>query len=266
MLCSSAYERIDHLDYSKAMDDLLLAKEFGASKAELHFLMGLLKRQEGRMSIAMYEFEEALKEDPSIYTKFVGETDKPLFPVPIETRMEVAEAAATMKALEPKIEIGLDKPVTLREPPPMKRPGSRNYDLAALRACIKKHSSNYEVDPLLVEAVARVESGMNPFARSPAGAVGVMQLMPGTAKDMGVKNPFDADQNIRGGAKYLHLMMKQFKDPQLALAAYNAGPGTVKLYNGIPPYPETRKYVPKVMKEFDRLKKQDKKVAQAVSK
>lgn len=112
---------------------------------------------------------------------------------------------------------------------------------------IKEAAARYQVDPRLVAAVAQTESGGNQDAVSPAGAVGVMQLMPETAAGLGV-NPYDKRQNIEGGAKYLRQMMDTFGgDVQKAVAAYNAGPQAVKEYNGIPPYRETQDYVNKVL-------------------
>lgn len=112
---------------------------------------------------------------------------------------------------------------------------------------IREAAARYQVDPRLVAAVAQTESGGNQEAVSPAGAVGVMQLMPETAAGLGV-NPYDKRQNIEGGAKYLRQMMDTFGgDVQKAVAAYNAGPQAVKEYNGIPPYRETQDYVNKVL-------------------
>ena len=112
---------------------------------------------------------------------------------------------------------------------------------------IKEAAARYQVDPRLVAAVAQTESGGNQEAVSPAGAVGVMQLMPETAAGLGV-NPYDKRQNIEGGAKFLRQMMDTFGgDVQKAVAAYNAGPQAVKEYNGIPPYRETQDYVNKVL-------------------
>ena len=102
-------------------------------------------------------------------------------------------------------------------------------------------------NPKLVSAVAEVESGGNQGAQSPAGAIGVMQLMPDTAASLGV-NPYDKQQNIEGGAKYLRQMLDNFGgDVKKAVAAYNAGPNAVKKYGGVPPYPETQDYVDKVL-------------------
>lgn len=104
------------------------------------------------------------------------------------------------------------------------------------------------VDPALVRAVAAAESGFDPTARSRAGAVGLMQLMPATARALGVQNPYDPTQNVRGGALYLHELLDRFGgDIPSAVAAYNAGPGAVEHYAGIPPYAETTAYVARVM-------------------
>ena len=111
-----------------------------------------------------------------------------------------------------------------------------------------KAGAKYGVSPKLLAAVAKVESGYNPHAVSGAGAQGLMQLMPATAKGLGVHNSFDPAQAIDGGAKLLARNLKEFKSVPLALAAYNAGGGAVHKYGGIPPYAETQAYVPKVQK------------------
>jgi soluble lytic murein transglycosylase-like protein len=106
------------------------------------------------------------------------------------------------------------------------------------------------VDPRLLEAVAQVESGMDPSAVSPAGAQGLMQLMPATAAGLGVTDPFDPTQAIDGAARLLRRHLDRFGSVELALAAYNAGAGAVTRHGGIPPYPETQQYVRRVL---DRL-------------
>jgi hypothetical protein len=106
----------------------------------------------------------------------------------------------------------------------------------------------YNIDPRLLSAIARAESGYNPNARSAAGAVGLMQLMPGTARSLGVVNPLDPKQAAYGAARLLEQLLKQFNgNVTLAIAAYNAGPGAVKKYGGIPPYAETKAYVSRVL-------------------
>lgn len=109
-------------------------------------------------------------------------------------------------------------------------------------------ASKYGLDPALLAAVVKQESNFNPNARSGAGAKGLTQLMDSTARGLGVTDPFDPAQSLDGGARFLSGLMKQFHgDPHLALAAYNAGPGAVQKYGGIPPYQETQRYVPKVL-------------------
>lgn len=108
----------------------------------------------------------------------------------------------------------------------------------------------YGVEPRLLAAVARAESAFNPRAVSPAGAQGLMQLMPGTARGLGVSDPFDPAQAVDGAARLLRDLHRQFGTTELALAAYNAGPGAVQRYGGIPPYRETQNYVATIMREL----------------
>lgn len=116
-----------------------------------------------------------------------------------------------------------------------------------LSTLIEAASRKYKVDPKLVAAVAEVESNGNQNAVSSAGAIGVMQLMPDTAASLGV-DPYNKQQNVEGGAKYLRQMLDTFGgDTRKAVAAYNAGPGAVKDYGGVPPYKETQNYVSKVL-------------------
>lgn len=111
------------------------------------------------------------------------------------------------------------------------------------------------VDPALIEAVALIESGFNERARSPKGAIGLMQLMPATATRFGVTDPFDPHQNLLGGARYLRELIDRFETLPLALAAYNAGEGAIGRYNNsIPPYVETVNYVPAVLRRYRRLR------------
>lgn len=124
----------------------------------------------------------------------------------------------------------------------------------AFQALIEAAARRYDLDPALLNAVIQQESGFKPNVVSPAGAVGLMQLMPGTARSMGVTNPFDPAQNIDGGARYLRTQLDRFGSLPLALAAYNAGPGAVHKFGGIPPYAETQRYVRAVSALYERYK------------
>lgn len=119
---------------------------------------------------------------------------------------------------------------------------------SSLDAIFEEAASRFQVDVNLLRAIGKAESGFNPSAVSQAGAMGVMQLMPATAGSLGVSDPFDARQNIMGGASYIAGLIRQYNgDVSLALAAYNAGSGNVERYGGIPPFAETQAYVEKVM-------------------
>ncbi len=133
----------------------------------------------------------------------------------------------------------------------MSSPSPRFKKPRELEILIKKYAGRYQMEEKLVWAVMRQESGFNPWAVSPKGAMGLMQLMPATAALMGVDDPFDVEQNIAGGVKFLKKCLVRFNhDMVLALAAYNAGPENVEKYNGCPPFSETRNYVASVLHEY----------------
>ncbi|MDM8525816.1 lytic transglycosylase domain-containing protein [Desulfococcaceae bacterium HSG8] len=123
---------------------------------------------------------------------------------------------------------------------------------------IVKAASRHQVDPALIKAIIMAESGYDPDAVSKRGARGLMQLMPRTAKELGVKDSFDPEHNINGGVKYFKQLLDKFEGKvRLAVAAYNAGIRKVKKYGGIPPFKATRRYVRKVFKYYQHYKKQE---------
>jgi soluble lytic murein transglycosylase-like protein len=128
------------------------------------------------------------------------------------------------------------------------RPVTSNVEHDGFEPLAEAHAMRTGIRPDLVRAVIQVESGFNPKATSPKGAMGLMQLMPGTARDLGVINPYDPEENIRGGTSYLRQLLDRYEgDEELALAAYNAGFRSVDRYGGqVPPYQETQAYVRKV--------------------
>ena len=126
--------------------------------------------------------------------------------------------------------------------------GKGNVNQKRYSQIISRKARKYNIESSLIGAIITAESNWKPYAISVKGAKGLMQLMPSTISDMKVKDPFDPEDNIEGGTKYLRHLLDRFSgDLELALAAYNAGPGTVKKHRGIPPIRETRRYVKKVL-------------------
>jgi hypothetical protein len=155
--------------------------------------------------------------------------------------------------------------VVASKPVPSRIVSSRSVDIdvpapvaapdSAVRTLVEETAKTFDVSPALVDSVIQVESNYNPNAISPKGAQGLMQLMPATARRFGVKNSFDAKQNIEGGVRYLKFLQQTFKDDRLAIAAYNAGEGAVAKYGNVPPYAETMNYVAKVGKKYGQSRR-----------
>jgi len=140
----------------------------------------------------------------------------------------------------------LVRTVVLSVSPPPKANVENAPEAAPLTELVDKTARTYDVDPLLVHSVIKVESNYNPYAVSQKGALGLMQLVPGTARRFGVSNSFDARQNVDAGVRYLRYLQDLFGNDQLAIAAYNAGEGAVLKRGGVPPFRETRNYVAEV--------------------
>jgi soluble lytic murein transglycosylase-like protein len=134
------------------------------------------------------------------------------------------------------------------------RATSQVAGIGQFQADIRRASQETGLSPRLIQAVIKQESAGDPLAMSSKGAAGLMQLMPDTAREMGVTNRFDPSQNIMGGAKYLRRLIDQFRDLRLALAAYNAGPSRVQRYGDVPPYSETQDYVSRIIADLREAK------------
>ncbi len=159
------------------------------------------------------------------------------------TRYQARYETLIVATLDPRLEPGsgpkYSSPRTAKGPAPYDR-------------LIRNAAHSFDVDPALVKAVVAAESNFEPRAVSRVGAQGLMQLMPATARAMGVRRPFKPSENIRGGVRYLRSLLDRFEEVDLALAAYNAGPEAVVRHGGIPPYPETEAYVSKVLSHYRR--------------
>lgn len=160
-------------------------------------------------------------------------------------------------------------------PAPVAAPAPRQLQPSAaiaphpfdLNQAVKDASGTYQLDPDLVTSVIRAESGFNVRAVSPKGAQGLMQLMPQTASQLGVRNAFDPKANVDAGTRYLRELLERYNfDLIKALAAYNAGPERVEQYNGVPPYYETKAYVARIVRDFNKKKLADKSATAAASK
>ena len=143
----------------------------------------------------------------------------------------------TLPDLLPRVSVSIGNVVPLVPPS-----GSEQY-----AALIEEAAARYDLDAALIRAVMETESAFDPRAVSPVGAMGLMQLMPALVEELGVKNPYDPRENVMAGARYLSSLLETHRgNVALTLASYNAGPGNVRKYKGIPPFKETRNYIKKI--------------------
>lgn len=205
----------------------------GGKEVALEGLKRVLKRiEEIRRGFSELSLRGDIGESPvsfkELYLKKVGEKNP-------------EEAVRSERSLPETVESRL---------PPSPKP-SQSKPL--IKEVVERASKIYGIDEDLIMAIIEVESGFNPRTVSQRGAMGLMQLMPGTARELGVLNPFDIEENIMGGVKYLKYLSEKYKgNLELILAAYNAGPSIVDRYGEVPPYPETQDYVRKVLSIYDK--------------
>ena len=181
-------------------------------------------------------------------------------PMGITTRLYLAATDDSSFTDVPTAEIvGYEKDLSLPTPPTppeaAKSKPAKTAPAPALNQVVNSASAAYHLDPDLVNSVIHAESGFNSHAVSPKGARGLMQLMPGTASQLGVNDAFDPQANVAGGSRYLRELLERYNfDLVKALAAYNAGPQRVERYQGVPPFRETRAYVARIVHEYNRKK------------
>src|SRR5437763_1048833 len=160
---------------------------------------------------------------------------------------------------QPSIQPSAAKPASVASQTPLPATVAQNVDLEQV---VQEASSKNRLDPDFVSSVIRAESNFKPHAVSKKGAQGLMQLMPSTAAQLGVADPFDPKANVEAGAAHLSALLDRYNnDPIKALAAYNAGAHRVKQYNGVPPYRETRAYINKIVRDFNAKKRAQMKAA-----
>lgn len=212
-----------------------------ALHAEKVYIQDKLKSGNSNMK---EDFQKALQGDAANFSNsdFIGKEGKVSISH-IDNSEKINSSNINALAKEEKKDINLSNSNFIASTPISKK--------TAFNDIISEMSSKYSVPAKLISKVIQAESNFDPNAVSPVGAQGLMQLMPKTAEWLGVKNPYDPKENIEGGVKYLKSMLNKYDgDLSLALAAYNAGPGNVDKFQGIPPFKETEDYVEKILKSY----------------
>ncbi|MGA9040490.1 MAG: lytic transglycosylase domain-containing protein [Terriglobales bacterium] len=196
-------------------------------------------------------------------TKDIDHFEKDMSPAPSPAASSPAAVSANLRS---PVSAPSNPPVPSHVSPKARVP-AQPLSQQALSGVISDSSDRYHLDPDLVNSVIHAESDFNQHARSPKGAQGLMQLMPGTASKLGVANAYDPQANVEGGTRYLRELLERYNfDLVKALAAYNAGPERVQQYHGVPPYYETQAYIARIIKDFNRKKLAERKAAAAAAK
>jgi hypothetical protein len=206
-----------------------------------------------------HERREVVGDTTRLYVSADGSSFVDIPTAEIEHFEPAPELAASGSRL-PAAEAESRSPLLASHPKNGAPGASMNFGMRNLDDVVNSASGRYRLDPDLINSVIKAESGFNARAVSPKGAQGLMQLMPGTATTLGVPDAFDPQANIEGGTKYLRELLERYNfDLVKALAAYNAGPQRVEQFKGVPPYYETRAYVARVVRDFNRKKAGQKK-------